>query len=94
LRPYKKAILIERPPSTPPNQEELEVVGLKGFLALPAPEVDLSLVDQRFEEAGHKLTSRWDLGSLPSHIRPISELSQAEAAEILLGFLGDAQKAN
>ncbi|KAH8586863.1 hypothetical protein B0O99DRAFT_695071 [Bisporella sp. PMI_857] len=58
VRPRKQSIAVYRPPTAAPGPDELEVVGLKEFLAITAPKVDPALVDRRWSELQEKLISR------------------------------------
>ncbi|XXH01841.1 hypothetical protein Hte_008203 [Hypoxylon texense] len=95
IRSRQQRIIVDHPPLEPPSAEELEVVGLKEFLSITAPEVDPVLIDRRLRDVAEKLASGqpyWD--PLAPDMEPLSVLSQAEAASILLDFLGDARDAN
>lgn len=92
VRARQQRIVVDPPPLTPPGQDELEVVGLKDFLNATAPEVDLAIIDRRLDDIAKGLVDRPYEGTLPLGIEPISVLSQADAAGILLGGLEDARK--
>lgn len=93
IRPRQGSIEVDRPPLEPPSPEELEVVGLKEFLSVTAPEVDPVLIDRRLHDVVEKLASgRPYWGPLPTDVEPLSVLSQEEAAGMLLEFLGDARE--
>ena len=92
VRACHQCIVVDLPLRTTPGPEELEVVGLKKFLAATAPEVDQAIVDQRLHNLAEELAGRSDQGILPPGIEPLSVLSQAEAANMLLDFLDDAKK--
>ena len=92
VRARQQRIVVDPPPLTPPGQDELEVVGLKDFLNATAPEVDLAIIDRRLDDMAKKLVGGPYEGILPPGIEPISVLSQADAAGILLGGLEDARK--
>jgi hypothetical protein len=87
VRACQQRIVVDLPPLTPPGPEELEVVRLKEFLDATAPEVDPAVIDRRLHDVAEALNARWYQGTLPPGIEPISVLSQAEAAAMLLDFL-------
>lgn len=92
IRACQQRIAVDLPPLTPPGPEELEMVGLKEFLGAIAPEVEPAVVDRSLHDVAEKLTARRNQGILPPGTEPVSVLSQAEAADMLLDFLEDARK--
>jgi hypothetical protein len=96
IRPRRQRIIIDLPTLKPPDPEDLEVVGLGGFLDVTAPEIDPSIIDRRLHEAADRLAAGpWpNSGALPSHIDPLSVFTHAEAAESLSDFLGSARELN
>ncbi|KAJ8104923.1 hypothetical protein ONZ43_g7629 [Nemania bipapillata] len=90
-----QSIVVEAPLASPPGPEELEVVGLKEFLSIMAPEVDPSIIDACLDNTARKITTLnsrdepWASG-----VEPLSVLGGADAADILLECLGDAKALN
>ncbi|GAP87902.1 hypothetical protein SAMD00023353_1601020 [Rosellinia necatrix] len=82
VRPRRQSITVDRPPPAPLGPEDLEVVGLKEFLAAMAPEVDPTAVDRRAREIHQRLAASPARSSHISH--PLAVLNQAEADQILL----------
>ena len=76
-----------------PGAHELEVVDLKGFLSLTAPEADTSLLDERLRDMGGK-NNRWYDGALPPDFETISALSKVGAVNLLSEFLVDTRNQN
>lgn len=90
VRPLQHPIAVDHPP--PPERlgpEDLEVVGLKEFLAITSPEVDPAIIDRRLAEVQQQLATWW--GNL-SNVKPLSVLTQTEAVEILLDSLAEARR--
>ncbi|KAI0098071.1 hypothetical protein GGR51DRAFT_438904 [Nemania sp. FL0031] len=91
----RQSIMVEDPPASPPGPEELEVIGLKEFLSITAPEVDPSIVDVCLDNTARKITTLnsreepWASG-----VEPLSVLGETDAADILLEFLSDAKALN
>ncbi|KAI1846166.1 hypothetical protein JX266_007691 [Neoarthrinium moseri] len=96
IRVRGPSVVIEDPPSSPPGPENLEVVGLKGFLSATASEVDPAIIDQRLEDTRKsiKAEAAYRGSPWPAQVEPLSVLTQGEAAAMLLEFLGDARKRN
>ncbi|PVH78319.1 hypothetical protein DL98DRAFT_635745 [Cadophora sp. DSE1049] len=93
IRTTKKRIVIGDSSRELPGLDEYEVVDLEGFLALTAPEVDTSSLDELLSDVGEK-NNRWYDRVLPPDMKTISLLPKAEAVDMLLEFLDDAQKQN
>lgn len=91
----QQSIVVEDPPTSLPGPEELEVIGLKEFLSITAPEVDPSIIDVCLDNTARKITaldtrdSPWQSG-----VEPLSVLGEADAADMLLEFLNDAKTRN
>jgi hypothetical protein len=87
-----------RPPPTPQPPDaavELEPVGLVQFLAITAPEVDLGVVERCLDGLVDELFAAAAVGGiLPPGPDPLSVLSQAEAADMLRGFLDESMLVN
>ncbi|KAG4430511.1 hypothetical protein IFR05_013997 [Cadophora sp. M221] len=94
VRSRREVIEVESAVLAPRRLDELEVVGLKEFLACTAPGIDLSLIDRRLSEVADNIASGWNHGNLPLEVEPLSVLSQATAVGMLLDFLEDAKKQN
>ncbi|KAI1412125.1 hypothetical protein F5Y13DRAFT_47659 [Hypoxylon sp. FL1857] len=95
IRPRHQPIIIDDPPPEPLSLEGLEIVGLKEFLNITAPEVDPVLIDRRLHDVAEKLASGIQYWSpLPPDVEPLSVLNLEEAAEILPEFLKDAKELN
>ncbi|KAI1360865.1 hypothetical protein F5Y08DRAFT_348406 [Xylaria arbuscula] len=93
VRPRREPIAIDESRSLESlGPENLEVVGLKEFLAITSPEIDPALVDRRIAEVQQRL-AEWE-ENLPSDIEPLSVLMQTEAAEILHESLRQARERN
>lgn len=95
VRPRHRRILVDHPPYTPPGPEDLEVVGLKEFLRLTAPEIDSALVDRRLSELAGQIAAGgpyWKPLPPGGGVEALAVLGQAEAAQMLLEFLGDARE--
>ncbi|KAI0528439.1 hypothetical protein GGR58DRAFT_316662 [Xylaria digitata] len=91
VRPRRKPITVDHPPLLERlGPEELQVVGLKEFLAITSPEVDTALIDRRIGELQKQLAVWW--GGLPSDMEHLSVLTQAEAAQALLHSLVEARR--
>lgn len=91
VRARNQRIVVDLPSLMPPGLEELEVVGLKEFLNITARKVDSAVVDCRLRDVAEALKSLPYQGILPPGTEPISVLSHAEAADMLLEFLEDAR---
>ncbi|KAH7369721.1 hypothetical protein BKA65DRAFT_531522 [Rhexocercosporidium sp. MPI-PUGE-AT-0058] len=94
IRPRKQTIEVENPPSTPLGRDELEVVGLKEFLTITAPDVDLEPVDRRLGEIAECCEPGYRQGVMPGSITPVHVLKHEGAAEMLLTCLRDARDLN
>ncbi|KAH7416904.1 hypothetical protein BKA64DRAFT_656487 [Cadophora sp. MPI-SDFR-AT-0126] len=94
IRPRKQTIEVENPPSTPLGRDELEVVGLKEFLTITAPDVDLEPVDRRLGEIAECCEPGYRQGVMPGSITPVHVLKHEGAAEMLLACLRDARDLN
>lgn len=96
IRPRRQRIMIDSPTLQPPGPEDLEVVGLRGFLETMALEIDPSIVDRRLQDVAERLAAGpWpNSGALPSHTDPLSVFTYAEAVESLPEFLGGARELN
>ncbi|KAJ8120806.1 hypothetical protein ONZ43_g2582 [Nemania bipapillata] len=92
IRPCHKRIMVDHPPPTAPGPEDLEVVGLKEFLSITAPNVDHVAIDRGLARVAKKLASGMYWEPLPSNVEPLSILTQAEAAGMLLEFLENARE--
>ncbi|KAI0418913.1 hypothetical protein F5X98DRAFT_336684 [Xylaria grammica] len=85
-RARRQPITVDHPPPDLLGPEDLEVVGLKEFMAATAPEVDPAAIDRRLQELHQKhATSQQEPFLPPPH--PLSVLNQEDAAQILLGSL-------
>ncbi|KAI1420358.1 hypothetical protein F5Y12DRAFT_773461 [Xylaria sp. FL1777] len=91
----RHSIMVEDPPTSPPGPDELEVVGLKEFLSITAPGIDPSIIDVCLDNTARTIVAL-QTGDKPwtSVVEPLSVLSEAEAADILLEFLNDARALN
>ncbi|KAI0438432.1 hypothetical protein F4803DRAFT_565284 [Xylaria telfairii] len=91
----QQSIMVEDPPTSLPGPEELEVLGLKEFLSLTAPEVDPSIIDACLDNTARKIVALntsdapWESG-----VEPLSVLGEADASSMLLEFLNDARTLN
>lgn len=96
VRPRRQRIMVDSPTLQPLDPQNLEVVGLRGFLAVTAPEIDPSIIERRLHEVAVRLAAGpWpNSGALPSHIDPLSVFTHAEAAESLSEFLSGARELN
>ncbi|KAI1172445.1 hypothetical protein F4777DRAFT_514149 [Nemania sp. FL0916] len=92
VRPDKKRIVIDDSSTSILKQDDIEVVGLKGFLSATSPETDPADIDRRLHEVSEKLASKMPWGPLPDGIEPLSVLTRPEAAEMLVEFLGQVNK--
>ncbi|KAI8953887.1 hypothetical protein F4801DRAFT_588056 [Xylaria longipes] len=90
----RQSIVVEDPP-TSLAPEELEVIGLKELLSITAPEVDPSIIDVCLNNTARTIATL-ETGDKPwiSGVEPLSVLGEADAADILLEFLGDARTLN
>lgn len=96
VRALDRPTRVDEPPTYPLKPEELEVVGLKEFLSITAPEVDPVIVNQRLKDTAEKIvtmSTAWGL-SWPIGVEPLSVLSQVEAATLLVELLEDAKMRN
>ncbi|KAE9365628.1 hypothetical protein N431DRAFT_431045 [Stipitochalara longipes BDJ] len=90
VRACQQRIMVDLPPLTPPSPDQLQVVGLKEFLGFTASEVDPDVVDCRLHAVAEHLVACEHQGTPGTRfpgIEPVSVLSHAEAADILLRFL-------
>ncbi|KAH6725006.1 hypothetical protein BKA61DRAFT_41595 [Leptodontidium sp. MPI-SDFR-AT-0119] len=94
IRPRKQTIKVDNPPSIRPSPGELEVVGLKEFLAITAPDMDLEPIDRRLREIAEHRVSGYNQGVLLGSIKPVDVLENEEAADMLLACLKDARGLN
>ncbi|KAI1109948.1 hypothetical protein F5Y14DRAFT_455530 [Nemania sp. NC0429] len=96
VRPRRQRIMVDSPTLQPPTLDNLEVVGLRGFLEIVAPEIDPSIVERRLREVADRLAAGpWvSSGGLPSHVDPMSVFTPAEAAESLSDFIRSARQLN
>ncbi|PVH68155.1 hypothetical protein DL98DRAFT_599775 [Cadophora sp. DSE1049] len=97
IHPRKQTIKVDNPPSIRPGPGELEVVGLKEFLAITAPDMNLESIDRRLREiAEHRdrVSEYNNHGVLPESIKPVDVLENGEAADMLLACLKDARGLN
>ncbi|KAI0542536.1 hypothetical protein GGR58DRAFT_452685 [Xylaria digitata] len=91
----QQSILVEDPPTSPPGPDKVEVIGLKELLSITAPEMDRSIIDFCLDNTAKTIAALqtrdepWELG-----VEPLSVLSETDAADILLEFLGDARALN
>ncbi|KAK0117455.1 hypothetical protein ONS96_013285 [Cadophora gregata f. sp. sojae] len=74
--------------------DELDVMGLREFLAVKAPEVDPGLVEKRLGEAGEFLARKPTQGVLPLNVEPLSVMGRDEAVSMLGRCLKDAGDLN
>lgn len=80
---------------TYPGPDELEVIDLKEFLAITAPEVDPSIIGVCLENMSKAIATLQPRGKpWPSEIEPLSVLGRAEGADMLLEFLNEARSLN
>jgi hypothetical protein len=79
----------ERGPHFVVRPEKLEVVGLREFLRITAPEVDGAVIESRLQEIKDKVLAGPSQGPLPLGIEPLSVFSPEDAAEVLEVFLQD-----
>ncbi|KAI0424111.1 hypothetical protein F5Y09DRAFT_325339 [Xylaria sp. FL1042] len=96
VRPRRQRIEVDLPALQAPGPEDLEVVGLRGFLEVTAPEIESSIIDDRLREAADRIAAGpWpNSGTLPSHIDPLSVFTREEVAELLPDFLQSARELN
>ncbi|RWA05968.1 hypothetical protein EKO27_g9138 [Xylaria grammica] len=93
IRPHRP-IAVGATPLVPPSLEELEVVGLKEFLGVMAPEVDLAVADRHLRDLANQITTRPYQGTLPPSVEPLSALSREDVTDVLLDFLRNARAVN
>lgn len=94
VRPRKQAIKVASPPSSRLSPDDLEVVGLKEFLAITAPHVNPELVDRRLRDVNEHLTrlaQRYTQPGLQESAKLVDVLGHEEAADMLLACLKDAR---
>ncbi|KAF2966405.1 hypothetical protein GQX73_g7187 [Xylaria multiplex] len=91
----QQSILVEDPLAPFPGPGEIEVTGLKEFLSITAPEMDRSIIDFCLDNTAKTIAALqtrdepWESG-----VEPLSVLSEADAADILIEFLSDARALN
>ncbi|KAH7383137.1 hypothetical protein BKA64DRAFT_178636 [Cadophora sp. MPI-SDFR-AT-0126] len=93
VRPRGQIIRVDDPPSARP---ELEVIDLKEFLALTAPDMDLELVDRKLREIAEYRVSLYNhhQGVLSESVQPVDVLEHEEAADMLIACLRDTRELN
>ncbi|KAI1112395.1 hypothetical protein F5Y14DRAFT_442618 [Nemania sp. NC0429] len=91
----RQSIIVEDPSTSPPGPDNLEVTGLKELLSITAPGTDPSIIDICLDNTARTITAL-QTHDEPSEleVEPLSVLSEAEAADILLEFLSDARALN
>ncbi|KAI1355310.1 hypothetical protein F5Y01DRAFT_173211 [Xylaria sp. FL0043] len=96
IRPRRQRIEVDSPMSQAPAPEDLEVVGLREFLEVTAPEIEPSIIDRRLRETADRIAAGpWpNSATLPSHVDPLSAFTREEAAELLPDFLNSARELN
>ena len=93
VRPHRLGISADLRNQALIRGEDLEVVGLKDFLAIMAPGVDQSVVDRRMHELTLILTTNRGQDPLPHGVEPVSVMSRVEAWDLLLDCLRHGEKA-
>ncbi|KAH6699752.1 hypothetical protein BKA61DRAFT_582924 [Leptodontidium sp. MPI-SDFR-AT-0119] len=82
-----RSLFVDNPPSIRPGPGELEVVGLKEFLAITALDINLKPIGRRLREiAKHRdrVSEYNNKGVLLESIKPVDVLEYEEAVDILL----------
>ena len=94
VRARRQIIKVASTSSKVLGPDELEVMDMKDFLAIMAPEVDPELVDIHLKELAEQLVHAPGQGILPSGVEPLSVLDRKEAVEMLFGCSRDAGDLN
>ncbi|KAI1422352.1 hypothetical protein F5Y12DRAFT_786816 [Xylaria sp. FL1777] len=94
IRPRHQRIIVDPPTSQPLSPEDFEVVGLREFLSITAPDMDLDIIDRRLREVAEirAKSTFTGLGVLPSNIDPLSVFTGAQVVELLPDFMSSAKK--